>query len=79
VAPNRQPVALLQWLFSDWVEYNKIKEENMKYLIWFALIVAIVVIINEATYVGSTSLAWVVIGLSAAIGALAIHILVEKK
>ncbi|MBU1092246.1 hypothetical protein KJ836_01050 [Patescibacteria group bacterium] len=51
----------------------------MKYLIWFALIVAIVVIINEATYVGSTSLAWVVIGLSAAIGALAIHILVEKK
>ncbi|MBU1092494.1 hypothetical protein KJ836_02405 [Patescibacteria group bacterium] len=51
----------------------------MKYLIWFALIVPIIVVINEVAYIGTTSLAWVVIGLAAAIGALAIHILVEKK
>lgn len=51
----------------------------MKYLIWFALIVGILVIINEISYVGDTSLAWVVIGLSAAIGALSIYLLVEKK
>ena len=51
----------------------------MKYLIWFALIVAVVVIINEITYIGQSSLAWVVIGLAAAIGALSLCLLVEKK
>jgi len=51
----------------------------MKYLIWFSLIVAIVAIINEISYVGDTSLAWVVIGLAAAIGAMSIYLLVEKK
>lgn len=51
----------------------------MKYLIWFAIIVAVIVVINEIAYVGTTSLAWVVIGLAAAIGALSIYLLVEKK
>jgi len=51
----------------------------MKYLIWFAILVAVVVIVNEISYVGDTSLAWVLIGLSAAIGALSIHLLLEKK
>ena len=51
----------------------------MKYWVWLALIIAVVVIANEIAYIGDTSLAWVVIGLAVAIGALAIHVLVEKK
>jgi hypothetical protein len=51
----------------------------MKYLIWLAIIIAVVVVINEIAYVGTTSLAWVVIGLAVAVGALAIYLLVEKK
>lgn len=51
----------------------------MKYLIWFALIVVVLAIFNEISYIGETNLAWVVIGLAAAIGALAIYLLVEKK
>jgi len=51
----------------------------MKYLIWLALVVAAVVIINEIAYIGETSLAWVVIGLAVAVGALSIYLLVEKK
>ena len=61
------------------MDYNKIKEVNMKYWVWLALIIAVVVIANEIAYIGDTSLAWVVIGLAVAIGALAIHVLVEKK
>ena len=44
-----------------------------------AIIIAVVVVINEIAYVGTTSLAWVVIGLAVAVGALAIYLLVEKK
>lgn len=51
----------------------------MKYLIWFSLIVAVLVIFNEVSYIGDTSLAWVVIGLAAAVGAISIHLLVDKK
>lgn len=51
----------------------------MKYLIWLALIIVVVVIFNEVAYIGTTSLAWVVIGLAVAVGALSIYLLVEKK
>lgn len=51
----------------------------MKWLIWLAVIIAVVVIFNEVAYIGDTSLAWVVIGLAAAIGAISIYLLVEKK
>jgi len=50
----------------------------MKWLLWVAVIIAAVVGINEFGYVASTSLAWVIIGLAAAIGAVSIYLLVEK-
>ena len=51
----------------------------MKYLIWVALVIVAVVIVNEIAYIGQSSLAWVVIGLAVAIGALSIYLLSEKK
>ena len=51
----------------------------MKYLIWLALAIAVGVIVNEIAYIGETNLAWVMIGLAAAIGVLSSYLLVEKK
>jgi len=52
---------------------------EMKYLLWLALLIAVVVIVNEFAYIGQTSLAWVVIALSVAVGAVAIYLMAEKK
>jgi len=51
----------------------------MKYWIWIAVAIAAVVVINEVAYIGRTSLAWVIIGLALAIGALSVYLLTEKK
>lgn len=39
----------------------------MKYLSYIAGIIAAIVIVQEFSYVGSTSLAWVIIGLAIAV------------
>lgn len=54
-------------------------KQIMKYLLWLALLIAVVVVVNEFAYIGQTSLAWVVIALAAAIGAVAIYLVAEKK
>lgn len=39
----------------------------MKYLSWIAIVIAAIVAINELSYINSTSLAWVIIGLAVSI------------
>ena len=51
----------------------------MKYLVWLALLIAVVVAVNEFLYIGQTSLAWVIIGLAVAVGVMCIYLLTEKK
>lgn len=51
----------------------------MKYLSWISLIIAAIVIINEATWIGRSDLAWVIIGLGVAVGLQSIYLLAEKK
>jgi hypothetical protein len=51
----------------------------MKILLWASLIVAIIVVINEITWLGKTSLAWVIIALAVAIGLQAVYLLIKKK
>jgi len=51
----------------------------MKYLIWLALVIVVVVIFQEVAYIGETSLAWIIIGLAVAVGAVSIYLLAEKK
>jgi len=51
----------------------------MKYLSWISLIIAVIVVINEVTYIGKSSLAWVIIGLSVSIALLAIKQIVSGK
>jgi hypothetical protein len=45
----------------------------MKYLSLVSLIIAIVVIIQEFAYVGTSSLAWVIIGLAVSSGLVALE------
>lgn len=51
----------------------------MKSLPYISLIVAIVIIINELAYVGTTSLAWVIIGLAIAVGLNSINLIRTQK
>jgi len=51
----------------------------MKYLSWISLIIAAIVALNEVSYIGESSLAWVLIGLSVSIALLAIEQIARKK
>jgi len=51
----------------------------MKYLSLVSLIIAAVVVVNEFSYIGTSSLAWVIIGLAASVILLAIDQLGWKK
>jgi hypothetical protein len=50
----------------------------MKGLLWASLIIAIVVAINEVTWLGKTSLAWVILGLAVAMALQAGYLLSKK-
>ncbi len=50
----------------------------MKILLWASLIIVIVVIVNELTWLGRTSLAWVIIGLAVAMGLQVLYLLIKK-
>jgi hypothetical protein len=50
----------------------------MKGLLWASLIIIIVVIVNELTWLGRTSLAWVIIGVAAAVGLQVVYLLIKK-
>ena len=45
----------------------------MKYLSLISLIIAAVVVVNEFAYIGTSSLAWVIIGLAVSVGLLALE------
>jgi hypothetical protein len=45
----------------------------MKYLSWISLIIAVVVAINEFSYINTSSLAWVIIGLAVSVILLAVN------
>jgi hypothetical protein len=47
----------------------------MKNLLYVSLIIAVIVVINELAYIGTTSLAWVVIGLGLAVGLNTIYLI----
>ena len=47
----------------------------MKSLPYVSLILAIIVVVNELAYVGSTSLAWVIIALAVGMGLNSIHLI----
>jgi hypothetical protein len=51
----------------------------MKILSWAAIIIAIIVGVNEYGYIGETSLAWVIIGLAVATILNSIAILSKKS
>ena len=51
----------------------------MKYLSWISLIIGAVVAISELSYIGKSSLAWTLIGLSVAVILLAISQITSKK
>ncbi len=50
----------------------------MKYLPWISLIIAVIVIINEAMWIGKSDLAWVLIGLGVAVGFQSIYLIAKK-
>lgn len=51
----------------------------MKYLSWISLIIGVIIIINEFTYIGKSDLAWVLIGLAVSVVLLAINQISGKK
>ena len=65
-----------------WSTYKRrrVKEEigDMKYLLWVSLIIAVIVAVYELTWLGRSSLAWVIIVLAVAIGLQAVY-LIRKK
>ena len=50
----------------------------MKGLLWASLVIVIIVAINELTWVGKTSLAWVILGIAVALGLQTVY-LIRKK
>ena len=50
----------------------------MKILLWASLIIVIIVVINELTWLGRSSLAWVIIALGVAMGLQAVYLLRKK-
>jgi len=50
----------------------------MKYLLWASLIIVIILVINELTWLGKSDLAWVIIGLAVAMGLQVAYLLIKK-
>jgi len=50
----------------------------MKILLWVALTIVIIVVINELTWLGRTDLAWVILGLAVAMGLQVVYLLIKK-
>ena len=51
----------------------------MKYLLWAALIIVIIIAINELFWLGRSELAWVILGLAVAVGLQVVYLLIKKK
>ena len=51
----------------------------MKILLWASLVIVIIIVINELTWLGRSDLAWVILGLAIAIGLQAIYFLRKKE
>jgi len=50
----------------------------MKYLLWASLIIVVIVVINELTWLGRSDLAWVILGLAVAMGLQVVYLLIKK-
>ncbi len=50
----------------------------MKILLWASLIIVIIIVINELTWLGRSDLAWVILGLAVAIGLQTVYLLRKK-
>lgn len=50
----------------------------MKGLLWASLVIVIIVVINEITWLGKSDLAWVILGLAVAIGLPVVYLLIKK-
>ena len=50
----------------------------MKGLLWVSITIAAIVAVYELTWLGRSSLAWVIIGLAVAIGLQAAYLLIKK-
>lgn len=50
----------------------------MKFLSWISLIIALIIVIYEFTWIGKSDLAWVLIGLGASVVLLAIYQVARK-
>ena len=50
----------------------------MKILLWAALIIVIIIVINELFWIGKSELAWVIIGLAVAMGLQVVYLLIKK-
>ena len=51
----------------------------MKFLLWAALIIVIIIAINELFWLGKSELAKVIIGLAVAIGLTVVYLLIREK
>lgn len=51
----------------------------MKYIPWASLVIGAVIILSEFSYIGKSSLAWVIIGLAASVILLAVDQIGGKK
>ena len=50
----------------------------MKYLLWAALVIVIIIVINELFWLGRSELAKVILGLAVAIGLPVVYLLTKK-
>ncbi len=50
----------------------------MRTLLWASLIIVIVIVINELTWLGRSDLAWVILGLAVAMGLQVVYLLIKK-
>ena len=50
----------------------------MKYLLWAALVIVIIIFINELFWIGKSELAWVILGLAIAVGLQVVYLLKKK-
>ena len=51
----------------------------MKYLLWASLIIVIIIVINELTWLGRSDLAWVILALAVAMGLQVVYLLIREK
>jgi len=50
----------------------------MKILLWASLVIVIILVINEITWLGRSDLAWVILGLAVAMGLQVVYLLIKK-